>query len=250
MTDDKTLFPPTAVYSLFSGGKDSFACAAVLADAGLLKGCILIDTGISADTWLHDATTICTQQSWTYEVIPTSVRYDWFVWRYGFPGPGMHNDVMNYLKGRAIREFRKDHKEDALASGVRLDESDRRTFNAKFESLFETVTVYAPILNWTTAEVWAYVRARGYERPQTYVTLGVSGDCLCGAFAQDHEREAITAFYPKLDRLISSIELKRGEKWGQRSRDTKIKVRGHKKLTAEDQALLCFDCKRSKETPA
>ena len=149
----------------------------------MLKGCVILDTGVSADTWLANVTEQCEAQHWPYQVIPTSVRYEWFVWRYGFPGPGMHGDAMNYLKGRAIREFRKDHKEDILVSGVRIDESDRRTFNVKFESLFENVPVFAPILNWTTAETWAYVRKRNYERPQTYLTLGVSGDCLCGAFA-------------------------------------------------------------------
>jgi 3'-phosphoadenosine 5'-phosphosulfate sulfotransferase (PAPS reductase)/FAD synthetase len=234
--------PPMPVYALFSGGKDSYAVACALEEAGLLKGVVLIDTGVAADTWLSDVMAIVTSRGWTYEIQPTTTRYEWFVNQYGFPGPGMHGMVMTYLKGRAIRQWKKRHPGEALASGVRSDESTRRGWSTTFQSQWEGVTVYAPILNWTTAETWAYVRSRGYQQPRTYLTLGVSGDCLCGAFAMPHEPEAIREHCPKLAQRIESMTQHGSYGWGQRA------IEKHDATMAlpyvEGLAVACSDCWR------
>lgn len=232
------LLPDKPVYALFSGGKDSFATAKVLQEAGLLKGVIMFDTGIASPEWEPTCRNLCDRHGFRYEIIPTPVRYEWYVWRYGFPGPGMHGTVMNYLKGRCVREFKRLYPGDSLASGVRSQESERRSFNTKPVSVVEGVTVYAPIHDWSTSKVWEYVTRHGYEKPRSYLTLGVSGDCLCGAFARDHERAAIKNAYPEVDRRLMRLETLRGECWGQRSVD---------KRTPKDhgeQMIICHDCER------
>lgn len=238
----EVLLPPKPVYSLFSGGKDSFATASVLGDAGLLKGVVMIDTGIAADTWLQDVMDIVRKQAWYWEVVPTTTRYEWFVAQYGFPGPAMHGTVMNYLKGRAIRQWKKKYPGEALASGVRLEESKRRGWSAVFESQWEGVTIYAPILNWTTKGVLAFNRERRYQKPRTYLTLGISGDCLCGAFAQTHEPEALREHCPVAAARIAAMQSADTYKWGQRAID-KIDHTLDLPFT-ESEALLCSDCTR------
>lgn len=200
------MVPDAPVYALFSGGKDSFATAKMLQEADKLRGVVMIDTGISVPEWKQTCIDICEQFRMPYHIIPTNVRYEWFVWKYGFPGSGGHAYAMNYLKGRAIREYKKQFPGIALASGVRLAESARRALTTKELGDFEGVPVHAPIFGWSTQQVWAYVRGFGYERPKSYVTLGTSGDCLCGAYARDEEREALSVHYPAVASRIRLIE--------------------------------------------
>jgi 3'-phosphoadenosine 5'-phosphosulfate sulfotransferase (PAPS reductase)/FAD synthetase len=237
-----TLLPPQPVYSLFSGGKDSFACTDVLAQAGMLKGCVLIDTGIAADTWREDIIALCEQYNWPYEIVPTNIRFEWLVWKYGFPGPGFHREAMNYLKGRAVKYWGQQHKGEALASGVRTAESQRRGWSAKFESVWEGVTVYAPLLYWTTKDTIAYGLERDYQKPRTYQTLGISGDCLCGAFAQGHEPEAIQEHYPIVHSRILNMKGPDRFSWGERSIE---KIDQTLPLEFDETtAIACFDCWR------
>lgn len=237
--------PPEPVFSLFSGGKDSFATAKFLSERKLLLGCILIDTGVSVPGWRESCVELCRQHDWRYEVIPTTYRYEWFVWKYGFPGPGMHGEVMTYLKGRAIREYRKVHRE-ALASGVREQESGRRTLSTKPLSQWEEVPIYAPIFEWSTADTWAYAKAAGYERPEAYSKLNISGDCLCGAFAEPHERQAIKVHYPAFDAKLCQLEIQcpKGAPYNQWGHG-----QGKPKPMDANQAALCFDCGRIPLTP-
>lgn len=244
MMDDNLGIPPEPVYALFSTGKDSFAAAARLQELGLLLGCIAIDTGISVPEWKDNVLRICEQQEWTVEIIPTSVRYEWIVWRFGFPGYLGHAAAMNYLKGRAVREFKRKYPGIALGSGVRREESDRRSLTTKPISDFEGVTVYAPIYEWTTAETWAYARAKGYDRPDVYSRLGISGDCLCGAFAKDWERQALTVHYPDVASRIEACERIAhcpSRAWGWANQ----KSRQRKKEGAE--AFICAECGDAKD---
>jgi len=240
MTDLDTLTARVAepLFCLFSGGKDSFATAAYLQEQGLLRACVLLDTGISVPEWKAGCVYLCEKHGFDYEIIPTPIRYEWLVYRYGFPGPGMHGLFMNYLKGRCIREFKRKYPGAALASGVREQESSRRKFHVRPVSTFEGVTVHAPIFDWSTDRVMAYVQDKGYGRPLSYVTLGISGDCLCGAFAREHEREAIEAHYPDVNRRLCELEKLHGQRWGQRAVD---------KLLDEldpNQLPICWDCER------
>ena len=226
--------PEVPVYALFSGGKDSFATAKFLQGQGLLKGCVMIDTGIAVPEWKATCLAMCEQQGWDAVIVPTPVRYEWIVWKYGFPGYQGHYFTMNYLKGRAIREWKKQYPGEALASGVRQAESARRSVTAKPLSTFEGVQVYAPIYDWTTAQVWAYVRQHGYERPRAYSTLQISGDCLCGAFASEWEREALAIHHPEMAARICAMGKDRhGKEWGWCNK---------KAQKGPEEQLICAEC--------
>lgn len=227
--------PPVPVWCLFSGGKDSFATACALQENNLLLGCIMLDTGISTPEWRQHCEDACRQQNWTYDIMLTNTRYEWFVWRFGFPGPAGHRYAVNYLKGRAIREYKRKYKGIALASGVRIAESSRRTINTKPIGTFETVTIYAPIYDWSNEQTWEYVKSKGYQRPPAYTYLGISGDCLCGAYAKDFEREAIRQHYPTIDARLTKLEREVGMGWGRKPQDCPV-------AKTADEALVCAEC--------
>lgn len=193
---NKPYYPPT--FALLSGGKDSCTTAKVLENADRLLGCVALGTGISTPDWRDFVIDLCRKRSWPLEFHHTEEKYDDLVRKYGFPGPGKHNMFMNYLKGRAVEEFRRKHPSGILASGVRSDESDRRRVNTKPVSFWERVPILAPIYDWTTDRVWEFFRANGFTRAPAYQTLMISGDCLCGAFAAQGEAQALRLGYPEI----------------------------------------------------
>ncbi len=227
-------------YALFSGGKDSFAVAKALEVQDRLQGCIALETGISVPDWKPSVIDICKKQNWPIQFFKTTDSYARVVKKYGFPGPGQHGMIMNYLKGRAIRVLKRALPGAVLASGVRADESSRRALSTKPISLFEGVKVIAPLYDRTTEWVWNFVREAGYERPRAYSTLQISGDCLCGAFARPDEREAIRYWYPEVEAEIVKIEKAMPDGhphgcWGWGCN----KKRGAKKGA---EAIVCVEC--------
>lgn len=201
-------------WALFSGGKDSTAVVQWLMNQDLLAGIVSIDTGISTPDWLPFIEKQCQRWGEPLELIKTSANFDDLVLKYGFPGPAKHGMFMNYLKGRAIRAFKKKYPNEMLASGVRSAESARRFRSTKEWSLFEGVRVWAPLFQWTTAQIWEFVNAHGHERSPAYRTLCLSGDCLCGAYATEMERAAIKAFYPGTWCRLARLEKLTGKQWG------------------------------------
>lgn len=183
---------------MLSGGKDSVTTTHVLDARGELEGCVAIDTGTATPDWRPFIEDLCAKQGWKLEIVRTPVEYDAWVLKYGFPGAGMHNQVMFALKGRAMRLFKKAHPGAVLASGVRSAESARRALNTKAVGSFEGMRIVAPIHDWTTPQVWEYVRKHNLPRSPAYATLHMSGDCTCGAMAHRDEFPLLRTFYPGL----------------------------------------------------
>lgn len=227
-------------YALFSGGKDSFAVAKQLQLHGMLLGCVAIDTTISVPEWRSNIETLCTKHGFPLQVIRTPFSFERFVRTYGFPGPAIHSYAMNRLKGRAIRVLRKQSPGIILASGVRKHESQRRFRNVKGgESVFEGLRVIAPLYDWTDDQVWAFVREHGYERPDVYSRLQISGDCLCGAFAREGEDEALRFWYPEmaqyLDDLRCLVPAEKPCQWGWGCKSKRKAKRG-------GERVICVEC--------
>ena len=220
-------------YALVSGGKDSMVLAHYLHSKGALKGCIFIDTGIAATglrEWIEKI-------PYPLEIYPTPIRYEWFVWKYGFPRYAGHNWAFNYLKGRALRELRKKHEgEDSfvLASGVRKLESARRFRNVQATSDLEGMECHAPLLEWSTPEIWSYVNRHAIDISPCYQTMHYSGDCFCGSFAQPGEKTMLKIFYPEVWDRIRKLEEQVGGSWGNTNLPTKRDV--------EQAPLTCYEC--------
>ena len=229
-------------WALFSGGKDSITLTHWLQRHDALEGVVAFDTGISVPEWEPFIRETCQQQGWLLTLLKTSASYDDLVRKYGFPGPGAHSMFMNYLKGRCIRQFVSAHPGTLLASGVRRGESVRRFRSVRDWSSREGAIIWAPLANMTTKEVMAYVGQHGLPRSPAYATLGISGDCLCGAFARPDERGILATYYPTCFARITSLEQETGGTWG------KGKARRGKISTGE--SLICVECHPTGEGPS
>lgn len=228
-------------YALVSGGKDSLTTAQVLFEAGKLEACVALETGISTPDWKEFVIKTCADRGWPLEFYATDSSYEDFVRKYGFPGPSKHLWAMRYLKGRAIRQFKKAHPDGILASGVRSDESIKRAASTKPVGQWEGAPILAPIYDWTTEKTWEFFRDRGFERAPGYSTLQISGDCLCGAHARADEFQAIKFHYPKIAERFEAIgeEIKKTHpkrcKWGWGSGSPM-------KEKTRDEAMVCVEC--------
>ena len=229
------------VFALVSGGKDSLSTAQVLHDAGKLAGCVALETGLSTPDWKEFVRATCDARGWPLQFFKTDASYEQFVTKYGFPGPSKHSWVMRVLKGRCIRKFRQMHPDGILASGVRIDESQKRAANTKAVGHWEGAPILAPIYDWTTEETWAYFHDNGFERSPAYATLQISGDCLCGSYAREGEKESIDFHYPEigkyLDDLGASIKEKHPSRcqWGWAWKKPQVAKRG-------GEAMVCVEC--------
>lgn len=194
-------------YALFSGGKDSTTAAHVLAEAGRLKGLLHIDTTIQTPDIQPHLKAVSERFGWPLKVVRTPVDYETMVLRWGFPSYDTHQRAVNILKGRAMRLFRKENPDAVCATGIRRFESNRRRMmGLQPWSDFEGVPVFAPILDWTTDRVWAYVKEQKLTRSPAYDTLHISGDCMCGSFAEPEEIHLVRMFYPELAKRLQRLE--------------------------------------------
>ena len=226
------------LHALFSGGKDSVTLAHFLASQNRLASVVFIDTGISTPDSKEHVEAMAKKSGWPLSIYRTPHEYEDMVLRLGFPSPKTHYLAMNTLKGRAIRAFRGEHPGEVLASGVRRRESRRRFVNTKPDGVWEGVRVLAPIWSMTTVQVWDYVRRHGLDLAPAYANLHISGDCLCGAFAEHNELLLLKAFYPEVFDRIERLETRARSigqkycKWGG----------GQSTASARSQSMLCFEC--------
>lgn len=140
----------------------------------------------------------------------------------GFPGPGHHYKMYQQLKERGLRQIRRDfvkHQQQQrvlFISGRRRAESRRRrnkTFGKNTVPLHEragSVIWAAPLAMWTSHDMVVYramMDQEGDPVPFNPVTdaLGMSGECLCGSFAQEGELERIRLWFPDTAAEIDAL---------------------------------------------
>jgi 3'-phosphoadenosine 5'-phosphosulfate sulfotransferase (PAPS reductase)/FAD synthetase len=131
----------------------------------------------------------------------------------GFPGPAMHYKMYQRLKERALREIRKELVTDGrkqrvlYIAGRRRSESDRRAGIPEHERV-DSVIWASPFANWTKGDLNEYRAMFPDSLPRNSVAddLGMSGECLCGAFAEPGEFERILAVDPEVAQEIVDIE--------------------------------------------
>lgn len=203
----------TRCWALLSGGKDSVCTASVLAERGELNGCVFMDTGIACPDTRPFVERLCEEKGWPLRVFSAPKSYEMLVERYGFPkGPTGHRWAYGALKERALRQAARELGAEGpltFASGVRVSESSRRSKSVRLEAGRygdRGFDIVAPIADWTTERVWKYLREHGLSVSPAYVSIGISGDCLCGAFSSQGEAEAILKTYPEVAARIRELE--------------------------------------------
>lgn len=197
------------LWCLLSGGKDSVCAAHVLAGQDRLAGCVYLETGIGVPETRPFVERLCTEMGWRLRVEVAPITYEQLVLRWGFPkGPWGHRRAYGWLKERGIIRARKEIGGDPVfASGARISESDRRARSiARGFRHNGGVRIVNPIEDWSSKEVWRYLRERGIPTSPAYTWLGRSGDCLCGSFSQKGEADLIRRLYPSFFERIQELE--------------------------------------------
>ena len=250
------------LWCLLSGGKDSICAAHVLSRQGRLAGCVFIDTGIACPDTRPFVERLCGDQGWDLRVYASPKRYEDLVMKYGFPRDLVgHSWAYGALKERALRAaFHDLGPGTVFASGVRRRESKRRAMSVArgFRHNYGIV-IENPIQEWTNEGVWSYLRKNDLSVSPSYVALGRSGDCLCGAFSHRREQSLIQAYYPEVAARIRRLERSLDpvqhpfptNRWGSsRSRGGFSLLDGQTTLEAMVCGGDCADAPRPTEAPA
>lgn len=196
-------------YALLSGGKDSICAASKLCEAGRLAGCVFIETGIAAPDTRPFVEKLCRDQGWPLHVFAAKRTYEDAVEHYGFPKDlAGHSWAFGILKERAMRAARDElGRLTVFASGARRRESARRSRSvARGFRHNGRIVIENPIVEMTTPQVWAYLHERNLPVSPAYLSLGRSGDCLCGAFSQRGEADVIRRAYPDVAERLRRLE--------------------------------------------
>jgi 3'-phosphoadenosine 5'-phosphosulfate sulfotransferase (PAPS reductase)/FAD synthetase len=189
----------------------------------------------------------CNKYGWHLHIEEPTFTYEDIIKKMGFPGEQMHHAVMGYLKWHSIRRFERKHRDEHIGfiSGVRRKESKRRmnTHKTAIERPVgdKHLCFIKPIFDWSNKQVWDYINENGNVTCPVYNTLHLSGDCLCGCFAEPHESKLIAIFHPEMAQRIKALEERYGGRWGY---GRGMSMRGALKQQTLD-SLVCYECRSS-----
>lgn len=248
---------PVACFVGFSGGDDSLATAHWMMTN--VPGCEVfhINTGIGIERTRVHVREVCAAYGWPLTEIRAKEDcgqdYDEIVRQHGFPGPGMHGRMYQRLKERGIRKLvasrkAKPHSREKvlIATGIRQDESQRRMGYGGNEVNFVGSQMWVNPLYWRT-KAWFmdYIAANDLPRSPVSKMLGMSGECLCGAFAHPGEKALVRIVCPatadRLDRLEAEVRAA-GHEWGWEDRPPR---RIHRRAEKAGFRPMCVGCEKS-----
>lgn len=213
---------PVYAMVLVSGGYDSITNAHVsipiLKKLGLDFVIYHGDTTIGIKETRQYVVDFCKANKWQLEIRKPPNRRDWYdetVKKFGFPGPTKfaHQIMFRRLKERAIKHFvthevkSKPYSREnvLLLSGVRKSESAIRMGYADAEIKDDSRIWCNPIFWWNDAQVLSYRKEKDIPVNMVKERLCISGECLCGSFANNGEYEEINRWYPEAGNQIYAL---------------------------------------------
>lgn len=251
---------PVAIFALFSGGNGSLA--ATHWAMSNVPGCRVahINTGIGIPRTSEYVRETCVREGWPLTEIRAKEDcgqdYDRIVLEHGFPGPASHRYMYVQLKERAIEELvrrnkRKRSDKVMLLTGICHDDSQRRSGYGGREITFRKAQMWVNHMYWAGAN-WMhhYVNKVGIPRNPVAAELGMSGECLCGSFAEEGELAVVRMVCPatasRLDRLQEQVRFA-GHHWGWEERPP---AERDDKLTPDLFSPMCVNCLKSQRIVA
>jgi 3'-phosphoadenosine 5'-phosphosulfate sulfotransferase (PAPS reductase)/FAD synthetase len=232
-------YNPKMVVGLMSGGNDSIPACYIASLHPRFSGILHINTGIGVEQTREFVRELCADRGWKlWEYLasentkadgtPDPQIYEDLCIRDGFPGPAMHKKMYARLKQRCLERFERDNQISSktqspvlYVTGGRKEESARRKMNIGDHPLHldrERRRIWCnPIFNWTKTHCGNCRQYGCIKRNRVADDLGMSGECLCGAFAQPGELALIRFWFPDVAAHILRIESKvraAGFPWG------------------------------------
>lgn len=208
---------PSATFVLFSGGNDSIVLLDALASHA--DAIVHANTGIGIPDAHDFARSVAGRYDLPYYELTPPESYESLVLNLpvldGLPGPGVHHIMVNRLKERVFEEVLRRHRQYIgerfmLLSGIRRAESKSRSRITDPVDRDGGQVWVKPLLWWTNRETNDYRADRELARNPVSDNLGLSGECLCGAMADQsadrEDREQIKFFYPEFDARLCALE--------------------------------------------
>lgn len=246
-------FDFSGIFVGYSGGFDSLVTTHWMMNN--VPGCKVFhaNTGIGIEATRKHVRDMCVKWQWPLTEIRAKEDcgqdYDKMVLQHGFPGPAHHYKMFQRLKERPVRKLIRDNKTKRsdnvlLATGIRHDESVRRS-GYKYTVLdFSGNLLWVNPFYWKTRDWFAdYIKQNALEENPVSKILGMSGECLCGAFAHKGELSLIKLVcHETWERIVALERAVRaaGHEWGWE--DAKPKV---KKCNNKERAMyFCVGCEK------
>lgn len=252
-------YKPVAIFALLSGGNGSLA--ATHWAMSNVPGCQVahINTGIGIERTRQFVRDTCEREGWPLTEIRAKEDcgqdYDEIVAKHGFPGPASHQYMYIQLKERAIAELvrrQKTKRSDKvmLLTGICHDDSIRRSGYGGSEITFNGAQMWVNHLYWM-GQSWShhYLNEVGIQRNPVAYELGMSGECLCGAFAAPGELAIIRRVCPATAQRIEALHhrIKGQHPWGWEDRPPRER---DDKATVDMFQPMCRNCLKSERIAA
>jgi len=255
-------------YVAYSGGKDSGIALNYVANnfSKQFRGVIFVNTGIGTEATIDFVKSYCKAKKYPLFILKpenvirkdgTPYSYENLVMRWGFPTFSGHRITMQQLKFFPIRQFiqqkMKEGKKPCIISGIRKKESARRKNNKKWNTSIDNdlgnkIIFVKPLYYKSNNWVMKYFIENDIKRSPVYDTLHISGDCLCGCFAQKDEAKLLQMFHPDVYQKIINLEkkfnsipnhkYKKYSKWG----NTNMKSITEVEAQTNIESFICSDC--------
>ncbi len=271
-------YDPSHAFLLFSGGYDSFVSTSIAVDylkrqVAIPFFVVHVNTGIGIERTREFVREMARFYALPFLEYKTPEDYDKIVSEHGFPGAAAHRFMYTLLKERPLRQVMRDHtpekRPDAyrwrrkdrdgrrakwpprmlFITGVRQEESRRRMGHVEPIQKEHRRIWVAPLTEWTKEDVLHYLHVRRMPQNPVPPILHYSGDCLCGAFAEEGEKAILDFFFPeetaRIDRL-TEVAKANGFfwEWDQEPPSSYFETKkGQLTLEGfEGQAHLCASC--------
>lgn len=247
---------PTHVFLMTSGGNDSVVPLHLFHKHPRVTAAVHIDTGIKCPDVEPHVEYTCklyglplliyrASENTKADGTPDPQDFDQIVKEHGFPGPGQHSRMYIRLKQRQIERLVREHKVNfkdriMLVTGVRKSESRRRMGYVEEIQRFGATVWTAPVANWDDEAMRLYRAHFKLPKNPASEKLGMSGECLCGAYAKPGEFDRLTEHYPEVAARLRNLERDAGCKWawdGSPPRHLDIRVED-----PDAPSMLCTSC--------
>jgi hypothetical protein len=243
---------PVATFALFSGGDGSLA--ATHWSMNNVPGCQVahIDTGIGIPQTQEFVRDTCEREGWPLTVVRAKEDcgqdYDQIVLEHGFPGPASHRFMYIRLKERAIEALVRQNKrwrsreKVMLLTGICHDDSERRSGYGGDIIKFNGAQMWVNHMYWA-GKSWMhnYIASNAIPRSPVAELLGMSGECLCGAFASKGELAAVRVACPSVADRIENLQRRVHSihPWGWEDHPPKKR---DDQITEDMELMMCRGC--------